>query len=94
MIKPYILSLYVLFQSCSVGLWAGIQSAGDLVSQTSKVRILHSAGENLSHFDPKPLPCARALSKSNNKYLKTKTIYIKSGQEPIREEHASHPALK
>ena len=36
----------------SVELWVGIQSAGDLVSQISERRILHSAEEdNLSYFD-------------------------------------------
>ena len=52
------------------GLWVSIQSAGDLVSQTSKVQILHSAGEdNLFPFDSKSLHCAKALSKSNNKHV-------------------------
>ena len=37
----------------SVGLWVGIKFAGNLVPQTSKVRIMHSAEEdNLSPFDP------------------------------------------
>ena len=53
-----------------VGLSVDIQSDDNLVSQTSKFRILHSAEEdNLSPFDSNLLPCAIALSKSNNKYL-------------------------
>ena len=57
------------FLDSPVGLWVGIQYAGDLVSQTSKVRILHSAEEDrLSPFDSKSLPYVRAPSKSNNKY--------------------------
>ena len=36
---------FCLILDSSVGLWVGIQSAGNLVSQTSKVRILYSAEE-------------------------------------------------
>ena len=44
----------------SDGLWVGIQSASDLLPQTSKVRILHSIEEdNLSAFDSQSLTCAR-----------------------------------
>ena len=58
----------MIFDS-SAGLWMDIQSAGDVVFQTSNVRILHSGKEhNLPLFDSKSLPCTRALSKSNNKY--------------------------
>ena len=61
----YLCSIIVcLILDSSVGL--GIPYADDLVSQTSKVGILHSAEEdNLSPFDSKSLPCAGALSKSN-----------------------------
>ena len=61
-------SSFSLILDSSVGLWVGIQSAGDLVSQTSKVWILHSAEEdNLSPFDSKSLP--KIKSKSNNTYI-------------------------
>ena len=48
------LKVFSLILDNSVGLWVGIQSAGKLVSETSQLRILHSAEEdNLSPFDPK-----------------------------------------
>ena len=57
-----------LILDSSIGLWVGIQSADDLVTQTSKIRILHSAEEdNLSPFNSKSLPCAMVQSKSNYK---------------------------
>ena len=39
----YRVQVFSLILNSSVGLWVGIQSAGDLMSQTSKIRILHSA---------------------------------------------------
>ena len=43
---------FILTLDSSVGLWVVIKFAGDLVPQTSKVRIMHSAEEdNLSPFD-------------------------------------------
>ena len=54
----------------SAGFWASIQSADDLVSQTSKVRILHSAKENnLSHFDAKIACLCRSIKINNNKHM-------------------------
>ena len=43
---------YIIGLNSSVGWWVGIQSAGEFASETSKLRILHSAEEdNLSRFD-------------------------------------------
>ena len=42
----YQVKVFSLILDSSVGFWASIQSAGNLVSRTSKVRILHSAEEN------------------------------------------------
>ena len=50
-----------------VGLWVDIQSAGDLVSQISKVRIPHPAEEdNFSPFDSN-IACVCHSIKINNK---------------------------
>ena len=47
-------SSFSMILNSSVGLWVGIQSAGELVSQTSQLQILHSSEEdNLSPFDSK-----------------------------------------
>ena len=61
-----------LILDSSVGLWVGIQSAGDLVSQTSKVRILHSAVED------NYVCLSVCLYVCNNKY-----VYRQSPGEPI-----------
>ena len=54
----------------SVGLWLGIQSAGELASQISQLRILHSAEEdNLSPFDSKIAYLYQSTDIDNNKYL-------------------------
>ena len=58
--------VFSLILDSSVGLWVGIQSAGELVSETSQLRILHSAEEdNLSPFDSK-IPCLCKSIESNN----------------------------
>ena len=50
--KSYRIQDFSLILDSSVGLWTGIQCAGDLVSQTSNVPILYSAEEdNLSPFN-------------------------------------------
>ena len=52
----------------SVGLSAGIQSAGDWVSETLWVRTLHSAEEdNLSPFDSKIACLCQSIAINNNK---------------------------
>ena len=54
----------------SVGLSAGIQSAGDWVSETPWVRILLSAEEdNLSPFDSKIACLCQSIEINNNKYV-------------------------
>ena len=59
-------SSFCLILDSSVGLWVGIQSAGNLVSQTSRLRILYSADEdNLSPFDSK-IACRCQSIKLNN----------------------------
>ena len=61
--------VFSLILDSSVGLSAGIQSAGDLVSETLWVRILHSAEEdNLSPFDMK-IACLCQSIEINNKYV-------------------------
>ena len=61
-------SFYVILNG-SVGLWVGIQCAGDLVSQTSEVRILHPAEEdNLSPFEPKIAFLCKSIE-INNKHV-------------------------
>ena len=53
----------------SPGLWVDIQSAGDLVSQTSQLRILRSAEENhLSPFDSKFKCLCQGIKINNNKH--------------------------
>ena len=44
------LKFYSLILESSVGFWVGIQSAGDFVSQTSKVRILHGSSGLNAHL--------------------------------------------
>ena len=62
-------SFFSLILDSSVGLSAGIQSAGDWVSETLWVRILHSAEEdNLSFFDSK-IVCLCQSIEIYNKYV-------------------------
>ena len=62
--------VFSLILDSSVGLPAGIQSAGDWVSETLWVRILHSAGEdNLSPFDLKIAFLCQSIGINNNKYV-------------------------
>ena len=64
------LKVFSLILNNSVGLWVGIQSAGDLMSQTSKVRILHSAEEDkLSPFDSNIACLCQCNKINNNKYV-------------------------
>ena len=61
----------VIISNCMdswVDFWVGIQSAGDLVSQTSKVRILYSTEDKLSPFDSKSLPCVRPIKIEQQKF--------------------------
>ena len=52
------------------GLWVGIWFAGDLVSQTSQLWILHSAEEdNLSPFDSKITCLCQSIKISNNIHM-------------------------
>ena len=62
-----------LILDSSVGLWVDIQSAGDLLSQTSKVRIQHSGEEdNLSLFDWKiACLCQSIKIKATNTHICT-----------------------
>ena len=51
-------------------LWVAIQSAGVLVSETSQLRILHSAEEDkLSPFDSKIAFLCQSIEINNNKYV-------------------------
>ena len=62
-------SSFCLILGSSVGLWVDIRSAGDLVSETSQLRVLHSAEEdNLSPFDSK-IACLCQSNGINNKYV-------------------------
>ena len=76
----YRVQIFNLILDSSVGLWVGIQSLGDLVCPTSKVRILHSAeADNLSPFYSK-IACLCQSIKFNNKHVKhtwTKYVTIK-----------------
>ena len=65
-------SFWLILDS-SAGLWVGILSAGDLVSQTSQLRILHSTGENCLLSIRKSLACARA-SKLTTTYSKVYAV--------------------
>ena len=59
---------FSLILNSSVGLWVGIPSAGELVSETSQLRILHSAEEdNLSPLDSKIACLCQSIGISNNK---------------------------
>ena len=62
--------VFSLILDSSVGLSAGIQSAGDWVSETLWVRILHSAEEdNLSPFDSNIACLCQSININNNKYV-------------------------
>ena len=62
--------VFSLILDSSVGLSAGIQYAGDWVSETLRVRILHSAEEdNLSPFDSKIACLCQSIEFNNNKYV-------------------------
>ena len=62
--------VFSLILDSSVGLSAGIQSAGDWVSETPWVRILLSAEEdNLSPFDSKIACLCQSIEINNNKYI-------------------------
>ena len=62
--------VFSLILDSSVGLSVGIQSADDSVPETLWVRILHSAEEgNLSPFDSKIAPCARASHQATCMYI-------------------------
>ena len=60
---------FSLLLNSSVSLWVGIQSAVELVSETSQLRILHSPEEdNLSPFGLK-VACLCQSIEINNKYV-------------------------
>ena len=62
-------SVFSLILDSSVGLSAGIQSAGDSVPETL-LRILHSEEEdNLSPFDSKIACLCQNIEINNNKYV-------------------------
>ena len=62
--------VFSLILDSSVGLSASIQSAGDWVSETLWVRILHSAeGDNLSPFDSKIACLCHSIEINNKKYV-------------------------
>ena len=62
--------VFSLILDSSVSLSAGIQSAGDWVSETLWVRILLSAEEdNLSPFDSKIACLCQSIEINNNKYV-------------------------
>ena len=66
--------VFSLILDNSVSLWAGIQSVGDLVPETSQVRILHSAEEDkLSPFDSSIACLCQSIKISNNKHA---SIYV------------------
>ena len=62
---------YIIKQNTSsVGLSVGIQSAGELVSETSQHRIMHSADEdNLSLSDSKISCLCQSIEINNNKHV-------------------------
>ena len=63
-------SSFCLILDSSVGLSAGIQSAGDWVSETPWVRILLSAEEDkLSPFDSKIACLCQSIEINNNKFV-------------------------
>ena len=68
MIYTRILNIYICVCVCFV-LWLSIQSAGDLVSQTSVVRVHSAEEDSMSPFDSKSLPSDRVISETNNKFI-------------------------
>ena len=59
-----------MYLDSSVSLWAGIQSTGDLVSETSQVRILLSAEvDNLSPFDSNIACLCQSIEINNKKHV-------------------------
>ena len=63
-----------LILNSSIGLSAGIQSAGDSVPETLWVKILHSAEEdNLSPFDLKIACLCQSIKLNNNKHVYRKS---------------------
>ena len=68
--------VFSLILDSAVGLWVGIQSAGEFESETSQLRILHSAEEdNLSPFDSK-IACLCQIIEINNKHVLYIYIYL------------------
>ena len=64
----HILVIYIL--DSSVNLWMDIQSAGELVTETSQLQILHSAEEgNLSPFHLKITCLCQSIEINNNKHV-------------------------
>ena len=62
--------VFSLILDSSVGLWVGIQSAGELVSETSQLRILHSAEEdNLFPFDSKIACLCQSIEIDTKKHV-------------------------
>ena len=62
--------VFRLILDISVGFSAGVQFAGDLVSERPLVRILHSAEEdNLSPFDSNIACLCQSIEINNNKHL-------------------------
>ena len=63
-------SSFCLILDSSAILWVGIPSAGDLVYQTSHLRILYSAEEsNLSPFDSKISCLCQSIKINNNTHI-------------------------
>ena len=63
-------SFFSLILDSSIGLSAGIQSAGDSVPETLLVRIMHAAEEeNLSPFDSKISCLCQSIETNNNKHV-------------------------
>ena len=57
-----------LILNSAIGLWMGIHSAGELVFETSQLRILHSSEKhNLSPFDLKIAGPCQSIDINNNK---------------------------
>ena len=76
--------VFCLILDSSVGLCVGIQSAGDLVSYMSQLRMLHSAKEdNLSLFDSKIACLCQSIKINNNTHI-LYVIDLKMGQlDPV-----------
>ena len=70
-------SSFCLIVDNAVGLWVGIQSAGDLVSQTSQFRILHSPeAHNLSNFDSKIACRCQSIKINDNRHTGQKAYSV------------------